>query len=64
MLSTPSGTTISAMMKATGWQPHSVRGFLTSVVRKKLGLHLISEAGDNGRAYRVIERQPKIAASV
>jgi hypothetical protein len=43
------------MIKATGWQPHSVRGFLAGVVRKKLGLHLVSETGGNGRVYRIAE---------
>jgi Protein of unknown function (DUF3489) len=32
-----------AVMEVTGWRPHSVRGFLTAVVRKKLGLTLLSE---------------------
>jgi hypothetical protein len=53
MLRAPSGTTIVAMVTATGWQQHSVRGFLAGVVRKKLGLNLLSEAGDGGRVYRI-----------
>ena len=42
------------MIDATGWQPHSVRGFLAGVVRKKLGLTLQSEKVDGLRVYRVI----------
>ena len=53
MLRAPSGTTIAAMMTATGWRQHSVRGFLAGVIRKKFGLNLVSEAGDGGRVYRV-----------
>jgi hypothetical protein len=53
LLSSPSGTTIEKMMKATGWQQHSVRGFLAGVVRKKLKLDLISEPAESGRVYRL-----------
>src|SRR5262249_10699211 len=44
MLRAPSGISIDAMMHATGWQQHSVRGFLAGVVRKKLGFNLVSAA--------------------
>ena len=56
MLRTPSGATIAAMMQATGWQQHSVRGFLATVVRKKLGLNLVSVKEEAGRIYRIADR--------
>jgi Protein of unknown function (DUF3489) len=51
MLRMPTGTTIAAIVTATDWQQHSVRGFLAGVVRKKLGLNLVSEQTDKGRVY-------------
>jgi hypothetical protein len=56
MLRAPGGVTIEAMARATNWQPHSVRGFLAGVVRKKLGLALVSADGANGRVYRITDR--------
>ena len=48
------GATIERLQQATGWQKHSVRGFLAGAVRKKLGLTLISEKADAGpRRYRI-----------
>jgi len=53
MLRSPSGTTIAAVMKVTGWQGHSVRGFLAGVVRKRLELKLASKKVDGERVYRI-----------
>ena len=53
MLQSASGATIAAMMNATGWQQHSVRGFLAGVVRKKLKLKLNSMKVDGVRVYRI-----------
>ena len=51
LLRGPNGATIATVMRSTGWQPHTVRGFLAAVVRKKLGLKLESE---KERVYRIV----------
>jgi Protein of unknown function (DUF3489) len=56
MLQSPAGATIAAVMKATGWQPHSVRGFLAGVVRKRLKLELGSTKVDGNRIYQITKR--------
>jgi hypothetical protein len=53
MLRTPAGATLTSLVTATKWQQHSVRGFLAGVVRKKLGLTLVSEQTAKGRVYRI-----------
>jgi Protein of unknown function (DUF3489) len=54
LLKRPDGVTLKELMKLTGWQPHSVRGFLSGTVGKKMGLAVTSTKGeDGGRTYSV-----------
>jgi len=54
LLNRPEGATVEELQAATGWQQHSVRGFLAGAVKKKLGLTLLSEKPDAGpRQYRI-----------
>jgi Protein of unknown function (DUF3489) len=56
LLGRPEGATIAAIMRATHWQQHSVRGFFAAVVRKRLSLELRSEKVDGDRVYRIVHR--------
>lgn len=58
LLSKPDGATIEDMIDATGWQQHSVRGFLAGTVKRKLGLELTSfKAEGQTRRYRIATRR-------
>lgn len=51
------GATIDEMVKATGWQPHSIRGAISGLIKKKLGLAVTSDSvAGRGRVYRVTAR--------
>ena len=53
LLSRPQGATIAELQQATGWQPHSVRGALSGLIRKKLGHEVTSTKEERGRVYRI-----------
>lgn len=54
LLKRPDGATAKELMKATGWQPHSIRGFLSGTVAKKMKLTVVSAKGEDGeRTYSV-----------
>ncbi len=54
LLKRPNGATTEELLKVTGWQAHSLRGFLAGTIRKKMGLTLASAKGDDGlRRYTI-----------
>jgi DNA-binding MarR family transcriptional regulator len=58
LLQRKEGATIAEVVKATGWQPHSVRGAISGALKKKLGLAVKSEKVENrGRVYRIAQKR-------
>ena len=55
LLKRPKGASLEELMEATGWQRHSVHGTLSGVLRKRLGLPVITEFGERGRTYRIAD---------
>lgn len=54
----PGGATLAQLTKATGWQPHSVRGAISGTLRKRLGLAVTTKPDDAGRLiYRIAARR-------
>jgi hypothetical protein len=56
LLQRPKGATLPEITEATGWQPHSVRGFLSGVVKNKLKLQIESRKDGRDRTYRIKTR--------
>jgi len=53
LLKRPGGVTLKELIKTTGWQAHSVRGFLSGAIGKKMGIRVESSKGPDGeRCYR------------
>ena len=62
LLRQEAGATLPDLCAATGWQAHSVRGFLSATVKKRLNLDLISTPVEGGnRRYRIGQRAAETA---
>ena len=53
MLKRPKGASLFELQKATGWQPHSTRAFLSGTVKKMPGVALVTNVDDGVRRYRI-----------
>lgn len=60
LLERPERATVAELQKATGWQPHSVRGFLAGAVKNKLGCAIVSTKDDRGRVYRIAAKESPV----
>jgi len=61
LLQEPGGASIVTLLQATGWLPHTIRGAISAIVKKKLGFRVISEKGLGGeRIYKIDIATPKV----
>ena len=58
LLRSSAGATVTQMAEATGWQHHTIRGTISGVLRKKMKLNVVTEKGDGGAVYRIVESSP------
>lgn len=58
VLQQPSGATIEALMSLTGWQSHSIRGFISAQLSKRLGFRIKSFKREGQRVYQIISKVP------
>jgi hypothetical protein len=55
LMQSKGGASIDRLVKATGWQPHSVRGAISGAIKKKLGHNVVSARVDGVRVYRIVK---------
>ena len=56
LLNRAGGVTLAELMEATGWQAHSVRGFIAGIARKRMGLNVVSEKRESGERVYSVEK--------
>lgn len=49
------GASVDQIMQLTGWQAHSVRGFISGTVRKKLALNIDTQVREGVRYYQIVK---------
>ena len=54
LMKAPGGTTLNALMETFGWRAHSVRGFISGTLTKKMGLTVLSTKGEDGQRTYLI----------
>lgn len=60
LLQRTEGATIEELMVVTNWQKHSVRGAMSGVLKKRLGLEIVSNIEARGRVYRIVAHMEKV----